>query len=93
MGPNERACMTSYPSVIVNLAVSASVSKLRPSKICMTSILTSQGHSRSKAMVSNERGHMTYYSSLLVSLAAFASVSSYSPRNLHDLDFDLSRSH
>ena len=82
MGPNERACMTSYPSVIVNLAVSASVSKLRPSKICMTSILTSQGHSRSKAMVSNERGHMTYYSSLLVSLAVSASVTKLQPSEI-----------
>ena len=38
MLPNERPCMTSYPSLIINLAVSASVSKLWPSEICLTSI-------------------------------------------------------
>ena len=31
-------------------ALSASVSKLQPSEMCVTSILTSPGHSRSKPM-------------------------------------------
>ena len=38
MLPNERPYMTSYPSLIIHLAVSARVSKLRPSEICLPSI-------------------------------------------------------
>ena len=36
MSPNERPYMPFYPSLIINLAVSARVSKLRPSEICLT---------------------------------------------------------
>ena len=38
MPPNERPYMTSNPSLIIHLAVSARVTKLRPSEICLTSI-------------------------------------------------------
>ena len=47
MAPFERASMTSYSTLMVTMALSASVSRLQPSEICVTSILTSPGHSRS----------------------------------------------
>ena len=49
MPPNERPYMTSYPSLIINLAVSARGSKLRPSEICLD--LTFPGESRSKLIL------------------------------------------
>ena len=39
MSPNERPFMTSYPSLIINLAVSARVTKLQPSEICLGHIM------------------------------------------------------
>ena len=42
--------MTSYSTLMVIMALSASVSKLQACEICLTSILTSPGHSRSKPM-------------------------------------------
>ena len=49
--------ITSYPSLIIRLAVSGSVSKLQPSEIMHALELTSQGRSRSKLIVGlpNER--------------------------------------
>ena len=44
----ERVYMTSYSTLMVIMALSASVSKLQACEICLTSILTSPGHSRSK---------------------------------------------
>ena len=41
MAPFERASMTSYSNLMVTMALSASVSKLEPSEICVTSILQS----------------------------------------------------
>ena len=44
MPPNERPYMTSYPSLVIGLAVSARVSKLRPPEICLTSIWPNSGY-------------------------------------------------
>ena len=66
MAPFARACMTSYSTLMVTMALSASVSKLQPSEICVTSILTSPGHSTSKPMAPFQRASMTSYSSLMV---------------------------
>ena len=60
--------MTSYSTLMVTMALSASVSKLQPSEICVTSILTSPGHSRSKPMAAFERACMTSYSTLIVTI-------------------------
>ena len=38
MAPFEREPMTSYSTLIVNLALSPSISELQPSEICLTSI-------------------------------------------------------
>ena len=38
MAPLERASMTSYSTLLVTMALSASVSKLQPFEICLTSI-------------------------------------------------------
>ena len=81
MAPNERAYMASYSS-LVRLAVSSSVSKLQPSEICVTSILTSQGHSRSKPMAPNERGCMTSYPSVIVNWTVSASISKLQPSEI-----------
>ena len=61
----ERVYMTSYSTLMVIMALSASVSKLQPSEICVTSILTSPGHSRSNLMAPFERASMTSYSILM----------------------------
>ena len=61
MAPFERASMTSYSNLMVTMALSASVSKLEPSEICVTSILTSPGHCKSKPMAPFERASMTSY--------------------------------
>ena len=82
MAPSESPYMTSYPSLIVNLALSARVSKLQPSEICVTSILTSPGHSRSKPMAPFERASMTSYSTLMVTMALSASVSKLQPSEI-----------
>ena len=82
MSSNERPYMTSYPSLLINLAVSARVSKLGPSEICVASILTSPGHSRSKPMAPFERSSMTSYSTLMVTMALSASVSRLQPSEI-----------
>ena len=74
-----RASMTSHSTLMVTMALSASVSKLQPSEICLTSILTSPGHSRSKPMTPFERASMTSYSTLMVTMALSASVSKLQP--------------
>ena len=38
MAPNESPYVTSYPSLVISLVISTSLSKLQPSEICMTSI-------------------------------------------------------
>ena len=63
-------------------ALSASVSKLQPSEICVTSILTSPGHSRSKPMPPFERASMTSYSTLMVTMDLSASVSKLQPSEI-----------
>ena len=68
MAPFERASMTSYSTLMVTMHLSASVSKLQPSEICMTSTLTSPGHSRSKPVAPFERASMTSYSTLIVTM-------------------------
>ena len=74
--------MTSYSTLMVIMALSASVSKLQPSEICVTSILTSPGHSRSKLMAPFERASMTSYSTLMVTMALSASVSKLQPSEI-----------
>ena len=68
--PFERASMTSYSTLMVTMDLSASVSKLQPSEICLKCALdlTSQGHSRSKPMAAFARACMTSYSTLIVSM-------------------------
>ena len=68
MAPFERASMTSYSTLMVTMDLSASVSKLQPFEICLTSILTSPGQSKSKPMASLERACMTSYSTLIVNM-------------------------
>ena len=82
MAPFERACMTSYLTLMVTMDLFASVSRLQPSEICVTSILTSPGHSRSKPMAAFERASMTSYSSLMVTMDLSASVSKVQPSEL-----------
>ena len=74
--------MTSYSTLLVIMALSASVSKLQPSEICVTSILTAPGHSRSKLMAPFERASMTSYSTLMVTMALTASVSKLQPSEI-----------
>ena len=74
--------MTSYSTLMITMALSASVSKLQPSEICVTSILTSPGHSRSKTMAPFVRASMTSYSTLIVTMALFASVSKLQPSEI-----------
>ena len=64
----ERVYMTSYSTLMVIMALSASVSKLQPCEICLTSILTSPGHSRSKPMALFGRESPTSYSTLMVTM-------------------------
>ena len=61
-GPFERASRTSYSTLMVTMDLSARVSKLQPSEICLTSILTSPGHSKSQPLAPFERASMTSYS-------------------------------
>ena len=61
----ERVYMTSYSTLMVTMALSASVSKLQPSEICVPWNLTSPGHPRSKPMAPYERASMTSYSTLM----------------------------
>ena len=75
MASFERVSMTSYSTLMVTMALYASVSKLEPSEICVTSTLTSPGQSRSKPMAPFERASMTSYSTLMVTMALTASVS------------------
>ena len=75
-------CMTSYSTLMVNMALSASVSKLQPSEICVTSILTSPGHSKSMPMAPFARASMTSYSTLMVTMALSASVSKLQPSEI-----------
>ena len=82
IAPCERASMTSYSTLIVTMALSASVSKLQPSEICVTSILTSPGHSRSKPMPPFERASMTSYSTLMVTMDLSASFSMLQPSEI-----------
>ena len=82
MTPFERGSMTSYSTLMVTMELSASVSKLQPSEICLTSILTSYGHSRLKPMALFERGSMTSYSTLMVTMDLSASVSKLQPSEL-----------
>ena len=74
--------MTSYSTLMVTMALSASVSKLQPPEICVTSILTSPVHSRSKAMAPFERASTTSYSTLMVTMALSASVSKLQPSEI-----------
>ena len=91
MPPFERESVTSYSTLMVTMDLSASISKLQPSEICMTSILTSQGHSRSKPMPPFERESVTSYSTLDHGpICKRFQVTAL--RNMRDLDFDLSRS-
>ena len=82
MAPFERASMTSYSNLMVTMALSASVSKLEPSEICVTSILTSPGHCKSKPMAPFERASMTSYSTLMVTMALTARVSKLQPSEI-----------
>ena len=82
MAPFESGSMTSYSTSMVTMDLSASVSKLQPSEICLTSILTSPGHSKSKPMAPFERACMTSYSSLMVTMALSASVSKLQPSEI-----------
>ena len=66
--------MTSYSTLLVIMALSASVSTLQPSEICVTSMLTSPGHSRSKPMAPFERASMTSYSTLMVTMGLSVTV-------------------
>ena len=74
--------MTSYSTLLVIMALSASVTKFQLSKICLTSILTSSGHSRSKPMSPFERASMTSYSIVIVTMALTASVSKLQPSEI-----------
>ena len=82
MPPIGRSSMTFYSTLMVTRALSASVSKLQPSEICVTSILTSPGHSRSKPMRPFERSSMTSYSALMVTMDLSASVSKLQPSEI-----------
>ena len=82
MAPFERVSMTSYSSLTATMALSASVSKLQPSEICVTSILTSPGHSRSKPRAPFDSAYMTSYSTLMVTMALSASVSKLQPSEI-----------
>ena len=82
MASFESGSMTSYSTLMVTMDLSASVSKLQPSEICLTSILTSPGHSKSKPMAPFERACMTSYSSLMVTMALSASVSKLQPSEI-----------
>ena len=82
MAPFERGSMTSYSTLMVNMDLSASVCKLHPSEICLTSILTSPGHSRSKPMAAFERASMTSYSNLMVTMALSARFSKLQPSEI-----------
>ena len=82
MAPLERGSMTSYSTLMVNMDLSASVSKLQPSEICLTSILTSPGHSKSKPMGPFERACMTSYSTLMVTKALSTGVSKLQPSEI-----------
>ena len=82
MAPFERASMTSYSTLMVTVDLSASVSKLQPSEICLTSIVTSPGHPRSKPMAPFERASMTSYSTLMVTMELSASVSKLQPSEI-----------
>ena len=82
MPPFERASMTSYSTLMVTMDLSASVSKLQPSEICVTSILTSPGHFRSKPMPPFERASMTSYSTLMVTMDLSASFSKLQPSEI-----------
>ena len=82
MAPFQRASMTSYSTLMVTMALSASVSKLQPSEISLTSILTSPGHSRWKPMAPLGRASMTSYPTLMVTMALTASVSKLQPSEI-----------
>ena len=82
MPPFGRSSMTSYSTLMVTMALSASVSKLQPSEICVTSILTSPGHSKSKPMPPFERASMTSYSTLMVTMDLSASFSKLQPSEI-----------
>ena len=75
MAPFGRESPTSYSTLMVLMTLSASVSKLQPSEICVTSVLTSPGQSRSKPIAPFVRASMTSYSTLMVTIALTASVS------------------
>ena len=64
----DRVYMTSYSTLMVIMALSASVSKLQPCEICLTSILTYPGQSRSKPMALFGRESPTSYSTLMVTM-------------------------
>ena len=82
MAPFERAFMTSYSTLMVTMVLTASVSKVEPSEICVTSILTSPGQSRSKPMYPFGRASMTSYSTLMVTMVLTASVSKLQPSEI-----------
>ena len=79
MAPFERASMTSYSTLMVTMALSARVSKLQPSEICLTSILTSPGHSRSKQMAPFKRASMASYPTLIVTMRLSVTVLNIQP--------------
>ena len=82
MVPFERGSMTSYSTLMVTMDLSASVSMLQPSEICLTSILTFPGHSRSKPMAPLEKESMTSYSTLMVTMDLSANVSKVQPSEI-----------
>ena len=82
MAPFEKASMTSYSTLMVTMALSASVSKLQPSEICLTSFFTSPGHSKSMPMAPFERPSMTSYSTLMVTMALPVGVSKLQPSEI-----------
>ena len=82
MPPFERESMTFYSTLMVTMALSASVSMLQPSEICMTSTLTSQSHSRSKPMPPFQREYVTSYPTLMVTMALSARVAKLQPSEI-----------
>ena len=92
MAPFARACMTSYSTLMVTMALSASVSKLQPSEICVTSLWP--------LPVTLRQSQLRHLKSIYDFL--FNINSNHGPickrfqvtalRNMRDLDFDLSRS-
>ena len=93
IAPNESAYMTSYTSSLINLAVSARVTKLQPSEICITSIWPLQvtpGQRQLRQM----KPHMTSYPSSIVTLwLSWIDLEIQAIKNLCDLDWPFNVKH